>query len=146
MITHFSIEALILLTSSVFSVALITLFLIKGERTPVFYSHLCCQILIFIWLTGQLTDVIIVYEPLKWWNRVYMFFAICFIGVSWLIFSLLFTGHRLVKNKTFLIVIFAIPAFFYLSLVTNQYHFLFFLNNGLQPIQGPLFWGHVLES
>ncbi|MCX7708590.1 MAG: histidine kinase [Clostridia bacterium] len=133
--------------SVILSLYTIAYFILKGKPTPLRRSYIWCQILIFIWSAGQILQLT---APSSFLEEIYIkveYISICFIGYSWLMFSLRYTNNRMALNKKTARLFFLAPMFFYLLVLTNNYHRQFFYLDG-QGIRhyAVFFWIHTLVS
>ncbi len=131
--------------SVVLSLSMIVFFLIKGKKTSLLYSYLWCQALIFIWSTGQ---ILVLFSSndlrMKWVFILIEYAAVIFIGLSWLMFCLLYTYNRFLTKRKLVFMLFLPPTAIYIFLLTNNFHHLFFSNFSYRVSFGPLFWLHAL--
>lgn len=143
-----NLDIFLLALSAALSLSMIAFLVLKGKKTLLLGSFICVQILVFIWSTGEILRGIV----LKHWIwRLFLYYeyaAVCFIGAGWLVFCLLFTREKeRHSGKRRFAVLFVPPVIFYLLLLTNGYHRLFFTvfdNNDLAF--GPVFWLHTAVS
>ena len=138
---------LFLLGLSVILSVVISIFsLLKGKKTPILFSYLGIQALIFIWLTAQILRIFAPNHQLEWLFVRYEYFAHCFIGISWLIFCLLYTENSFLKTRN-LIALLISPVFFYTILLSNNYHHLFFARGDREFEQYAILFGlHTITT
>lgn len=124
---------------------MIIYFFLKGKKNPLMYSYIWCQSLIFIWSIGQLFELMAVDLQSKWLAVIFEYLAICFLGLSWLLFSLLYAEYQIYANKSKILLLFIPPVIFYISVLTNEYHKLFFSTFEYRHrVYGVLFWMHSI--
>lgn len=146
---HLSLSTGILLQSISVLLALVTIvfFLVKGKSTPLLRSYIWCQILIFIWSLGQIFQLL---SPTPMLENMFIrieYFSICFIGFAWLVFSLWYTNSMLAFNKKITAGLAFLPVIFYITLLTNDFHNLFYKVsfNGMKAY-GLVFWLHTVVA
>ncbi|MCX7745649.1 MAG: histidine kinase [Clostridia bacterium] len=127
--------------SVLLSLSMITYFLLKGKKNLLIHSYIFCQGLIFLWSLGQILEILSSQTSSKLIFVSLEYFSICFIGLGWLIFSLLYTNHKkILQNKLWVSLIVLLPALNYIGVITNKYHqFLFSEFNLENRVHGPLF-------
>lgn len=129
--------------STVISMVVLLYFLIAGKRNGLLLSFAAFQFFIFLWNATRLIQVenggyqkslgiLSVLDILR--NAIYKynfeFFFISFAALSWLIFSLFFSGSA-ICHKLLPLILLGIPsAMSYISAFTNMHHHLFFSFNG----------------
>ncbi|MCL6591744.1 MAG: hypothetical protein K6U80_17560 [Firmicutes bacterium] len=127
------------------SLAFMTISWLKGKRSPLLYWFLTMQILFFSQYTNNLLVLF-----LKNWEKNWFFTAIdylfyCFIGPASLIFILILTKHKTSIPKRTICLITIPPAIFYLLLLTDSYHHLFFtVADFPHRVYGLFFWANYL--
>lgn len=137
-----------LLTLAVFlSLTLILHLIVKTKRTSVFYSFITVQVVVLIWSTGLIFELL---SPDKHWKWIIVrieYFAVSLIGLSWLMFSLFYTENKILKNKKKLIPLFVLPIIFYSLLLSNDTHNMFYKEFEYEyRVYGLFFWFHVLTE
>ncbi|HEX3048415.1 MAG TPA: histidine kinase N-terminal 7TM domain-containing protein [Bacillota bacterium] len=127
-IFHFSIDlkAIVNIIGLIISILLIGFTLIKGRKTPLLYSFITFQVLSLLEVINLLVEE---FHP-DWYEHS-LFTAIeylflCYIGVSWLIFSLIYTEKKIIARPHTISLLLIPPTLLYLLLLTNNYHHLFF--------------------
>ena len=144
---EYSAGLLLLIFSVILSLGMIVYFLVKGKKTAVLYSFLLCQALICLWSLFHILDILAVTEKARWVFVVVEYFAICFIGAAWLLFSLYYANSRIILFKKNIIWLLTPPLIFYFFVLTNQYHHLFFGQFTLEKQDAAiLFWIHTVFS
>ena len=130
--------------SVVLSIGMILYFLIKGKPTPLLRSFVWCQVIILTWSAGQVLQFIAPNDLSERIIKSIEYFSICFIGVSWLLFCILYTNVVRRSNVGYIKFLFVPPVLFYLAVLSNDYHHLFF-NASILHVQsyGPIFWVHT---
>lgn len=121
----------------------------KAKKSPTLYSFAFIHILIIVWSLGLILEELSMLEErwLRWGSLYISYIGICFFGYAWLIFCGYFTKSRLV-SKYIHTVFLSIPFFvFYLLLITNKNHQLFYIvSKGVTRQFGPAYWCLVLVS
>ncbi|MBP7176256.1 MAG: histidine kinase [Thermoclostridium sp.] len=120
----------------------------NARRNRSTFSYMLCIFLLMLWQIAEI-GVILAQEPMHEMLALKVkFLPVVYVGQSWLYFCLS-TGHsRLVDKKWFVWTLFTIPAIFYLFMVTNEFHHLFF-REGIYEVKnfrGPVFWIHAAVS
>ncbi|MFZ5989934.1 MAG: histidine kinase N-terminal 7TM domain-containing protein [Bacillota bacterium] len=144
---YFDIKIFLQSISVILSLIMILYFLSKGKKTALLYSYIVCQIIIFIWSTGQM--LLLFSQDLKtmWYSIVYEYIAVTFVSFSWLMFCLLYTYNRILAKRKLILLLLIPPLLAYISLVTNNHHYLFYSTFSYESItHGPLFWAHAVVS
>lgn len=135
------------LISSILSLFLIVYFLLKGKRSSLLHSFVIVQGLLFIWCTFQVLERLTDSREAKWLTVQIQFSAICYIGAGGLIFFLIYTGSKAVHDKRIILPLCILPGLLYLSVLTNEYHHLFFkVYECSKLIYGPFFYLIVLQN
>ncbi|MDP4089096.1 MAG: histidine kinase N-terminal 7TM domain-containing protein, partial [Bacillota bacterium] len=138
---------LILALSVLISAVLIVYSVIKGKKTSIFYSFLCCQILLLNWSLGMIIEIFSTDRTVKWIIVCVEYFSISFIGVSWILFSFFYTEKRYPKKVLKVLPLFISPVVSYLMLLTNNYHHYFYIRFEQDfRIYGIFFWVNVIQS
>ncbi len=147
MLVYLKTEALVQFLSVVLSLLLIVFFILKGKRTLLTYAYILCQCLIFIWSFGQMFEIYARNVEAEWAYVRFEQLPICFIGISWLIFSLIYTNNKLIKAPGKIIILTAIPFLNYLMVLTNEYHHLMYtVFEYKSRSYGPVFWISMLVN
>ncbi len=149
-IPYYDIVAIILyILTLCLSAFTVIYFVLKSKRNSLFYSFILIQAAIIIWSSGLIAESIVKYKtPLYWYVIRFYYLGICFIGFLWLFFCINYTETALTKRKKFFIGILGIlPVLFYASLLTNDFHNMFYV---FRPVGGRrfgiLFWIHCFFS
>ena len=125
---------------------MILYFLLKGKKAPLLYCYVLCQLLIFIWSAGQIVEISSFDFQSQWFSLKLEYLAICFVGLAWLIFCFAFTNHKIIKLKRYALLLFIFPLLFYILLLTNKNHHLFYTVFKYNDwVRGPVFWLNILE-
>jgi len=141
------IGVILLFMSVIMSLVLIMHFFHKGKRTATLYSFVCFQSLVFIWSLGQVFEIFSYSRQAKWNATIFEYFGIEFIGLSWMIFSFLYTTNKKILNKKYIIPLFIPSIILYISVLTNDYHNLFYSSFSYNySSYGILFWIHLIVS
>jgi signal transduction histidine kinase len=124
-IVWLSLTLLMVVAVSVFT-------LVKGKRSPALHAYIWLQALLFIWLSAQILRIYASTHQREWLFVQYEYLSICFIGIAWLIFCLLYIEHPLIKKTRLIVLLFVPPTLSYLALLTNPQHHLFFGPNDIK--------------
>lgn len=144
---YFDERILLQSISVVLSLSMIVYFLLKAKKTSLLYNYIFCQIIIFVWSSGQI--LLLFSENLRamWLAMCYEYFAISFVALSWLLFCLFYTYSRLLTKRMLMILLFVPPTLSYFFFLTNPFHYLFYSTLEFDQIaHGPLFWVHAAVS
>lgn len=120
----------------------------NGRRTRSTSSYMLCVFLLLIWHIAEI-GLITAKDPVQEMIALKVkFIPVVYIGVSWLYFCLCSVHSRLVDSKLFKWALITVPTVFYLFLVTNEFHHLFYREVIFKTklIRGPVFWMHTAES
>lgn len=118
---------------------------ISRNKDNLLYSFACFELFIILWsfrLIIQNADI----DTKSTQFIIFQYLPNCFVGLSLLVLSLIYTKNRIVKSKL-LILLFIPPTAFYILVCTNNLHHLFFIvfeNNNVVP--GPFYKLHLIES
>lgn len=135
------IEAFLQFAPVMLSLISIIFLLIKGKKSLLKNVFIWCQVLIFIWATGQIFEILATNTYDKWICVLFESIGIRFIGTSWLFFSLVYTENKLAKAYGKIIILFSISFIEYFFVLTNKYHKLFYTMFDFRIIRyGPVFW------
>lgn len=107
----FSFNIIPPIISAFLSLAMILYFMTKGRRSALLFGYIGCQLMVFIWSFGQVLEEMSQDDINKWMFIRIEYFSICFIGFSWIVFCLLFSGNRTYFKKKFIIPLILISAF-----------------------------------
>ncbi|MGE5581560.1 MAG: histidine kinase N-terminal 7TM domain-containing protein [Bacillota bacterium] len=148
MLMEFSpfLRTALLIFAVILSLILMIYTWLKGKRDTTLYTFISCQVLLFIWATFQILRIYAVNYNTEWLDVRFEYSSICFIALSWLVFCLYYTESKFL-NKRNLLILSALPVLFYISVLTNEYHHLFFAAEDYHfTKKAVLFWLHTLES
>lgn len=148
MLIYFDQKIFLQSISIVLSLSMIIYFVLKAKKNPLIYSYICCQIIIFIWSTGQL-GLLFSHTSThhRWISIQYEYIAVLFVGIAWLMFCLFYTFNRILKKKRIVFSLFIPPILFYIVMYTNEAHHMFFKEfTSTKIIHGPIFWLHTFWS
>ena len=129
MFITFPVQMTIYIISAVMSIAILVILLTKGRRSALLYSFAMFQTVILLWLLriivlklkfkfnpimgNDFSGFSFEYYELYHYNLKH--FIVCFTGLCWLLFCLLYTGMKIKKyKKLFIILLFLSPIIFYL--------------------------------
>lgn len=131
----------------ILSLFLISFFTLKSKRNGIFYSFISIQISILIWGSGLVMEILLKANSyLSWVVLYYYYLGICSICVNWLIFSIYYTESPLIKKRSKLLLLYVPEIIFYIFLITNHYHNLFYKVNGTERDYGIIFIFHTVYS
>lgn len=141
-----NIKIFLLLFSATLSISTIIYFIVKGRKTPLLFSYISVMVLLAVWTLAQIYEMKSFDRQSMWTAVRIKYFASCFIGVSGLIFSLIYTKYVNITKRHILLL--SLPSIaFYLALLTNDYHNLFFTEFDFNLTKyGPFFWIHTCFS
>jgi PAS domain S-box-containing protein len=121
--------------------------LLRGKKAALLHCYAICQSLLFIWAASELLEAWTVTRAGKWLVYQLQFFPICFIGVTWLLLCLYFTGSRLVADWRKIAALLAPSLGLYLLVLTNDSHHLYFtVFEYEREVQGAGFWLNAVLS
>jgi signal transduction histidine kinase len=132
----------------------IVIFLVKGKKSLLLLCFISLMSLMFLWTFGQIGQYISGNNLTIWVSHLIIYTAICFLGVSWLMFVLVYANHPQKSDAKIIILLFISPSLTWLGLLTNPYHHLFFAVLRHNPgkfinsvvVYGPIFWITALFS
>lgn len=117
------------------------------RHTAKFYSFLCFSFLCAIWSMGQALERLTDDINISWLLTKVQYFGIVFITLNGLIFILFYTDNPIVKSKKVIAGLIIPPLIFYIFILTNEYHNLFYLKYSQKEIiYGPVFYFHTFYS
>jgi signal transduction histidine kinase len=144
MIINFTLSIILQCVSLTLSLVMIIYFLVIGKKTPVLFAYIWCQFMILIWSGGQIIVTLSSNKYIKYIvDMKFEYISVCFIGLSWLIFCLLYTNNNAISNKKLITFLFFPPTLILIFVFTNEYHWLFYREKGGY---GVLFWIHTFEN
>ncbi|NLN65247.1 MAG: histidine kinase [Clostridiaceae bacterium] len=120
----------------------------NGRRNRSSFSYMLCIGLLLLWHIAEIV-LMLSRDPVQEMIALKIkFLPVVYIGVSWLYFCLATVHSKWVEKKTFVWTLFAIPALFYLFMITHEFHHLFFKEVIFKTkiVRGPVFWLHTAES
>lgn len=118
--------------------------LVRGNQNKLTYSFLLCQLLIILWCGSQITNNLSVNCEQLMLSYKIGYLGICFISPSWLIFSIIYCGITIDIKK--IIIIYLIPIFHYIMMVTNKFHSLFYNKFEMHEVKyGVIFYSNVIS-
>jgi signal transduction histidine kinase len=115
---YLNYELIMPLVASLIALFIIVYFLLKGRKTPLLYSYIFLQSMIFLGLISIfLLDIFYflgIYSPVVVWLVDYVLGGLAgdYIGLGWLIFCLFYTNDRTFKYKWVILFIIMIPLLF----------------------------------
>ncbi len=121
---EFTPKILLPLSSVLLSLGIIIYFSVRGKKNALMYSYFFMQFTFLLWSLGQTVEFMAVSLRGREIAILIIYGGACFVGLSWLIFSILYTERTLSKRLFFLLAI--PPIVSYILVITNKYHYLFF--------------------
>ena len=119
--------------------------LTKGKRSPLFSSFVWLIFLSLLWGYGYVCEWSSILNKDTWsgWTFVVIQdFALSCIGIACLHLAVVLTNHKLLKHWLYYIIRFAIPAFFFIMVLTNKLHHLVYTEYSIDKISfGPVLIG-----
>jgi signal transduction histidine kinase len=147
MVLSLNLRLVLLLCTVILSSVLIVYSWLKGKKNSTLNSYLFFQIALFIWSLSQIFRFFAVDHQTEWLEVRIEYFAICFIGLWWLIFCLRYTESKFVHNRRNIVFLYIIPTICYMTVLTNKFHHLFFSKYDFDFSQREIiFWIHTYES
>lgn len=136
-----------LFTGAMLAAAIIIYCRLRGNRTPLSRSFIRYLVFYIVWFLGQIFRIFASDYGTEWIFVRLEYLGICFIGFFWLVFCLQYTEHPLAAKKKYLILLGAIPALSYFTVLTNDWHHQFFsAHDQVFNTYGILFYIHTFES
>ena len=132
--------------SAILSIAMICFFLIKARKSLMLYFYIVCQIDVALWAIIEILQAFTEKSKEFALFTILAWFPVCFIGMEWLIFCFLFTKQNMQHFRKIVILLAIVPVAIYISILTNDYHHLFFIHlvYGRQDDYGILFWVQIV--
>ncbi len=130
--------------SIIFSLVFLTYIYLNARKSILLYHYLILHGILLVWLIAKVFKTIAPTADIKWVFIVIQYFAVCFLGSVFLMFAYLYA-----KGKTFspvkIILINTPPTFFFLVVITNAKHQLFYSTyDFLGDTFGPLFYAYMI--
>ncbi|HHU82345.1 MAG TPA: PAS domain-containing protein [Firmicutes bacterium] len=118
--------------------------LLRAKKNTLLYLYISLHCLISIWSVGQIMEVLSIDRQSMWFAVKFKYFGICFIGLNWLLLCGIYTRHKLFSLKKIIYFLSLPPFLSYLTLLTNERHFVFFsvFDYGYTAY-GIMFWFHT---
>lgn len=137
----FLIEALIL------EIIAFCYFLIFGRKTKVLYWFLTLHILMIVWITSYVIEVLVDDISIKWICICVAYTALCFLGLVWLTFVINYTNYTYIVNSKLIYVFFTLSTIFLLTIIANPYNNLFYKQfDSKTRIYGSMYWIVLLQN
>lgn len=116
--------------------------LFRGEESPGSRVYLVCQGMVVLWCCSQILQLLAQSRGELMVSFLLGNIGICFVGSTWFLFSVLYSGRKLREFLKFLPV--ALSAFHYLAVLTNEWHHLYYIDFTVGEIRhGLLFYTNV---
>jgi signal transduction histidine kinase len=128
--------------SIILAVYFLTYIFLNAKRTALLNHYLVLQIILLNWLVSKVFKTVAPTVELKWFFIVAQYATVCFLGSAVLMF-----GYRYATGKTLppriSIPLNIPPLFFFLVVVTNEKHHLFYKTYDFRgDTFGPLFYAY----
>ncbi len=149
MYISFPVQMTIYLISAVMSITILAVLLIKGRKSGLLFSFAMFQAVILLWLIRIIVlNLKLKFDPIMGndfsgfsfeYYELYHYkprhFIVCYTGLFWLLFCLLFTGMKIKENKKLFIfllllspILFYLPIHFYNTLYKYDYSYKTLIN------------------
>src|SRR6056297_1205889 len=130
--------------SIIFSLVFLSYIYLNARKSMLLYHYLILHGILLVWLIAKVFKTIAPTADIKWIFIVIQYFAVCFLGSVFLMFAYLYA-----KGKPFspakIIFINIPPTFFFLVVITNYKHHLFYSTyDFLGDTFGPLFYAYMI--
>lgn len=123
------ISIFFLMATVFFAVFFIFYIYSNAKKDGMLYSFIFLNCLMIVWCVGLILEEFSLHREqwLRWGSLWVSYLGICFFGYAWLLFCFYFTGARIKESKKNLVFL-ALPfVIYYLFLLTNHYHQLFYI-------------------
>lgn len=122
-------------------------FLAFGRKTKVLYSFLIMHLLMMIWITAFIVEKNTNTIEIQWIAVCIAYTAICFMGVSWLNFTIHYIGKGWQTYRKIIISGLAISSIGLIGVIVNPFY-PFFIENFHTPSQkfGIMYWVIFIQS
>lgn len=131
--------SLIYMTGLASIVGCIMWLMLRSDHSPQAYCFIGNHAMLALWLVSQLLILQAVTLHQLWLSYLVGNFGISFMGMFWLLFAFNYKGHHTSKRIGFALVL--LSAAFFLTVLTNSYHKLYYSKFGLDGIEyGILFY------
>ena len=128
------------IVSIILSLFMIIFTIKKARRSSLSNTVIVGFFLSLVWIITQIIDINARTYDLMWAAVRIKFIPLCFIGFYWLVFSCQYAGYRIKDHRIYFFLL-IIPSFtFYISLITNPYHYLFYRIFDLKGKYGGIFF------
>jgi signal transduction histidine kinase len=118
----------------------------RGQRTGLLRSFLWIQLFLLLWVSGDFIRLFWESYRQKWILVRIEYSAICFISVTWLLLCLQYAESSWLTRRTTRLL-WILPIFSYLAVLTNDFHHLFLTAGDHNFNQfGILFYIHAVSS
>lgn len=134
------------LTLIVVLLALIVFVLVEGKRTKLLYSFVFLMATNFVWSLGLLFETLSITGEQGFSVLKFYYSGICYLGFAWLIFCLSYSNSKIIDRKKSIFFLAIAPTLQYLSLLTNEFHHLFYFSDEDGRHFGIVFWVHFVFS
>lgn len=143
------ISIFFLITTVFFAVYFMFYIYSHAKKDGILYSFLLLNLLMLIWCTGLILQTFCFDSRSfpAWVSLWISYLGLCFFAYAWLVFCVFYTDSKIKKNKLSLTLL-ALPfVIFYLFLLTNNFHQLFYV----LPVHkrryfGPVYYIFVLTA
>lgn len=119
--------------------------LFRGGRSRSNWTYFICQGTVVLWCSSQILQMMAKTRGELLAAFLIGNIGICFVGSTWFYFSMFYTGKE--PKGAAKVLPAALSVFFYLSVLTNELHHLYYLDFSVeQVIHGPLFYANVVVT
>ena len=147
MLIDIKFEVLLQSVSVILSLGSIIFLLFKGKKSILLGSYIWCQSLVLIWSIGQILEIFTTNTNNKWTCVKIESFSFCFLGLSWLIFSLIYSNNKLIREPKKMMILFIVPLINYLLFLTNEHHkLIYIIFEFKRRSYGPMFWSMLIVN
>lgn len=119
---------------------------LHARKNAVLYTYLVVEGLLLIWLVSKILKTVSPNPDIRWFFIVTQYLGNCFLGASFFVFAYTYSkGH--LPGKRLLLFTGGISLFFFLCMVTNPLHMLFYSYYDFYKDDfGPLFYAQQIYS
>ena len=119
--------------------------LFRGDGSACSWAYFICQGTVVLWCASQILQMMAKTRGELTAAFLIGNVGICFVGSTWFYFTMLYAGKKIPGALKYLPG--AISAFFYVSVLTNELHHLYYRDFSLETvIHGPLFFANVIMT
>ncbi|MBR6478541.1 MAG: sensor histidine kinase [Lachnospiraceae bacterium] len=119
--------------------------LFRGDGSASSWAYFVCQGTVVLWCASQILQMMAKTRGELTAAFLIGNVGICFVGSTWFYFTVLYAGKKIRGVLKYLPG--AISTFFFLSVMTNHWHHLYYRDFSLERvIHGPLFYANVVST